>query len=233
MNGSPRPLGPPSDHGSLTERVYKRLAADIIEGRLPPGSQLLETTLAKELGVSRTPVREALRVLISEGLAVATAGGVVVTELTVKAVRELFEAEEMLDGLACRLAAQRGSEEQTAKLEKIMLEEEDAAAHGDCLRLMNADKQLHEHIALMADNQTLLRFTHHVVSLLGRTRPISAHVPGRLMTIARENRQVVDAIKRHDGEEAEKSVREHVRSAERVVISILENVVVPFKGEPF
>lgn len=73
---------------NLTERVYRCLAAEIVEGRLAPGQQLLETALAKELGVSRTPVREALRLLVNEGLAMATPGGVIVTQLTVKDVRD-------------------------------------------------------------------------------------------------------------------------------------------------
>lgn len=217
----------------LTERVYRHLAAEIVEGRLAPGRPLLETALAKELMVSRTPVREALWLLVNEGLAVATSGGVVVTQLTVKEVRDLLQTEEVLDGLACRLAVVRGTDEQMDLLEHIMAQMEEAAKQNDCHKWMEADRQLHEHVAIMADNHPLTRFTGQVNSLLARMRHLSVRQPGRLQEANVENRRVVEAIKLRNGEEAEQAMKEHVRNVERVVVGILENFVVPFKGEPF
>ncbi len=224
-------LSPPG--ASLTEQVYRRLSTDIVEGRLSPGQQLLETALARELSVSRTPVREAIRLLINEGLAMSTPGGVVVTQLTVKDVQDLLQTEGVLDGLACRLAALRGSDEQMAQLEEIMARMESSSEAGDLSGWIEADRQLHDHIALMADNHPLARFTGQVNSLLFRMRHLSVRQPGRLEEANAENRRVVEAIKRRDADQAELAVKEHVRNVERVVIGILENFVVPFKGQHF
>ncbi len=218
---------------SLTERVYRRLAAEIAEGRLPPGQQLLETALGRRLGVSRTPVREALRLLVNEGLATATPGGVEVTQLTVKDVRDLLRTEEVLDGLACRLAAENGTEGDFSRLEEIFARLEAAAGRSDPAGWVEADTELHAHIAQMAGNQVLTRFSEQVNTLLGRMRQMSARLPGRMQQMIAENRRVVDAIERRDGAEAERAVKDHVRTVEQVVVGILEDFVVPFRGDRF
>jgi DNA-binding GntR family transcriptional regulator len=217
----------------LTGRVYRRLAADIAEGRRAPGQQLLETALAKELGVSRTPVREALRLLANEGLVVDTSDGFAVAQLTVKEVQDLLQTEQVLDCLACRLAAERGTEEQRSRLEGIMAEMEAAAARGDMAGWMEGDRHLHQCIADMADNHTLSRFIGQVNSLLARMRHLPVRQSGRLEEANRENRRLVEAIKLRDGALAEQAMEDHVRKVERVVLGILENFVVPFAGERF
>lgn len=225
--------GFPKGKAGLTDRVYRQIAVEIVEGRLPPGRQLLETALAKELGVSRTPVREALRLLVNEGLAMATPEGVTVTELTVKDVQDLLRTEEVLDGLACKLAAGRGTDRQMAQLEQIIVLMEEAVDQGDLLKWMEADRRLHHQIAEMADNQPLSRFSGQVNSLLVRMRHLSVRSPGRLKEANRENRRVVEAIRARDGNLAERAMHDHVRHVERVVVEILQNYVVPFKGDRF
>ncbi len=217
----------------LTDRVHRHLSLEIAEGHLIPGQQLLETALARELGVSRTPVREALRLLVSEGLAMATPEGVAVTDFTVKDVRDLLQTEQVLDGLACRLAVANGTDRQMERLEEIMVQMEIAERDDDISHWRDADRQLHEQIALMADNQPLARFSVQVSTLLGRMRQLSARLPGRPHEANLENRRVVDALKRRDGAEAEQAMQEHVRNVEQAVVGILENFVVPFKGERF
>ncbi len=218
---------------SLSEKVYRRLAADIAEGRLSPGKLLLETALAKELGVSRTPVRDALRLLVNEGLVEDRPEGLVVAHLTVKEVQDLLQTEAALDCLACRLAVQRGTDEQMAALEAIMARMEGAADRDDHEAWMDADRQLHQQIADMADNNSLARFTGQVNTLLARTRHLSVRQPGRLKMSNQENRQVVEAIKARDGELAVQAMEAHLRTVERVILGVLEDFVVPFAGERF
>jgi DNA-binding GntR family transcriptional regulator len=218
---------------SLSEKVYRRLGADIAEGRLAPGRLLLETALAKELGVSRTPVRDALRLLVNEGLVEDKPEGLVVAQLTVKEVQDLLQTEASLDSLACKLAAQRGTAEQMAALEEIMEAMEAAASRVDHDEWMEADRHLHQQIAEMADNNSLARFIGQVNSLLARTRHLSARQSGRLGQANLENRRVVEAIKARDGESAVQAMEAHVRNVERVVLGILEDFVVPFAGERF
>lgn len=218
---------------SLTDQTYHRLAADIIHGRRPPGQQLLETVLAKELGVSRTPVREALRLLVNEGLVSSEHDGLAVSRFTVKDIRDLLETEAALDCLACRLAAIRGTETQLAHLEEITVLMEQAAASEDRERWMDADWQLHQQIAEMADNRALARMSGQINSLLARMRQLSTRQSGRLDEASRENRLVVEAIKSRDGDRADRAMKEHVAKVEKVVLGILEDFVVPIAGERF
>ncbi|HEX2923538.1 MAG TPA: GntR family transcriptional regulator [Chloroflexota bacterium] len=233
LSTATRGSGVDVEGGSLSERVYRRLAADIAEGRLAPGRLLLETALAKELGVSRTPVRDALRLLANEGLVEDKPEGLVVAQLTVKEVQDLLQTEAALDSLACRLAAQRGTAEQMVGLEEIMARMELAAARCDPAGWMEADRQLHQQIAEMADNNSLARFISQVNSLLARTRHLSVRQPGRLGQANQENRRVVEAIKTRDCEAAVQAMEAHVRNVEQTVLGILENFVVPFAGERF
>ena len=217
----------------LVQRVYRHVLADIAEGRLSPGQQLLEKELAKAVGVSRTPVREALRMLITEGLAVETPEGVVITQLSLKDVKDLMKTTQVIDGLAARLAAENGSDEQIAELETLVSRLDAAADENDVPRWMEADKRLHKLIQEMADNYSVSRFAGQLDALLGRIRPLAIRQPGRLHQSKLEHRLVVEAIKARDGDRAEKAMRDHLVSTEMVITEILKNFVVPFKGEYF
>ncbi len=217
----------------LTEIVYKRLEAAILEGCLTPGQQLLETALAKEYGVSRTPVREALKLLVKGGLAEITSSGIFVTALTVKDVRGLLQTSQALQGLASRLAVERGTEEQMVQLEQILSVMEAATAQGYLQQWIAADKNLHTHIALMGDNKSLVRMVRQMESLVGRVRHLAIHLPGRLAQSNLEHRRIVEAIRARNTELAEQTIQEHLRNGERLIVSILQNFVVPFAGERF
>jgi len=187
----------------------------------------METSLARNLGVSRTPVREALRLIVNEGLATSTRGGVVVTQLTIKDVHDLMQTSRVLHGPACRLAVARATEAQMERLEELMRQLE-AAADASDLKLFNqADANLNRYIAEMASNIALIRFLDQVNSLLARIRHLAARHPGRPQQSKLENRRVVDAIRRRDGEEAETAMHEHIQAGQDVVISILENLSSP------
>ena len=215
------------------EQAHRRLVGDIVEGRLAPGQQLLETALAKELGVSRTPVREALLLLVHEGLAVSTPSGLMVTQLTMRDVQDLMQTAQVLNGLACRLAARRGTEQQMQKLEELMVRLERAADQDDIPGWIPTDRQLHKQIQVMADNRSLLRFASQLDAILARIRPLAIKQPGRLHHSMLEHRLVVDAIRMRDADSAERAMRAHLASTESILMGILENFVVPFKGEYF
>lgn len=217
----------------LTEAAYTKLSQAIVEGQLKPGQQLLETALARDLGVSRTPAREAIHLLIRDGMAEAVGGKVVVTRLTVKAVRDLHLVNQVLMKTSCRLAAVRGTAEQMAILEGLTAEMELAAGHHDLFAWKDYDRRFHLQIGYMADNATLTKMVSQMGFQLARVRHLAILQPGRLEQSIAEHRKVVEAIKRRDADLAERAIEDHMKAGEQVVIQILENFVVPFKGNLF
>jgi len=217
----------------LVQQVYRRIVTDIREGHLAPGQQILEKDLARSVGVSRTPVREALRMVTVEGLAVETPEGVMVTQLTLRDVQDLMHTTQALDGLAARLAAEKCTEEQIQELERLAALLDTAADENDVAGWVEADRGMHQLIQHVADNCSLGKFTAQLDALLGRVRPLAIRQPGRLHQSKREHWRVVEAIKSRDGDMAERAMREHIISTERVITEILENFVVPFKGPNF
>jgi len=217
----------------LVQQVYRRIVTDIKEGRLVPGQQILEKDLARAVGVSRTPVREALRIVTVEGLAVETPDGVMVTQLTLRDVRDLMQTTQALNGLAARLAAEKRSEEQMQELERLVGLLDTAADKNDVPGWVEADRGLHQLVQEIADNRSLRKFSVQLDALLGRVRPLAIRQSGRLHQSKGEHRRVVDAIRMGDGDMSERAMRDHLISTERVITEILENFVVPFKGSSF
>jgi DNA-binding GntR family transcriptional regulator len=205
---------------------------DILEGRLAPGQQLVETALASEYGVSRTPIREALQLLVKDGL-VSISGGLRVCELTLKEVRDLLQTTQVLQGLSCRLAVMRGTSVQLENLEAVMVDMERAATSGDEIAWKAADQRLHVHISEMADNPSLSRMVRQMEFLIGRVRHLAIHLPGRMTESNVEHRRVVEAIKSRNADLAERAIRDHLAHVEELLLGILENFVVPFKGDRF
>jgi DNA-binding GntR family transcriptional regulator len=224
----------PSLGGSrLTEVVYMRLSNDIGGGKLKPGQQLLETVLAREMGVSRTPVREAIHLLISDGTAEATEGKVVVKELSLKAVRDLRLINRVLMKTACRLAALNHTEEQMSALEVLMAKMEAVTSERDLDTWKDHDREFHLQIACMADNLPLFRMVRQMGFQLTRVRHLAILQPGRLEQSMDEHRRVIEAIKKRDVELAEGAIEDHMDTGDQITFQILENFVVPFKGDRF
>ena len=239
-HGHPSELGAPNPERrrrrvgvSLTEDTYERLVAAIGERRLTPGQPLQQAALARELGVSRTPVREALQLLARDGLAVPGESGVVVAELTVKDVADVLQASSALQALCCRLAAQRGTSAQMAQLEALMAQMEQAAALADLPNWIAADREMDRLVAAMADNRPLARMWATLETPIARVRHLAIRQPGRLQQSIVEHRRVVDAIAARDPDLAERALREHLDSAQRQLMHVLETFVVPFNGERF
>lgn len=180
-----------------SERAYAALRSDIVEWRLPPGSVLAEVEQSERLGVSRTPVREALARLTAEGLAAAHAGrGVVVTDISLDHVRELFELREALECRAAALAAQRGDREVFGRLHAEL-----TSAAG---LLSAADPSRHEYYDLVGrldaavdaavDNGYLAHALKSLRVHLVRVRRLAKDNPGRLIEAAQEHATIARAI---------------------------------------
>lgn len=157
-----------SDDQSLAHRIYESLQDRIMSGDLPPGVWLRERELAEQMNVSRVPVREALRMLEVDTLVeILPRRGAVVTQLTIKDVRELFDVRQSLEVLAARLAARAATESNTAGLRTALEHARIAQDEGDDTKIAAANANFHEALHAMSDNQLLQSLMRPV---LGRMR---------------------------------------------------------------
>jgi DNA-binding GntR family transcriptional regulator len=204
---------------SLPEFVYGRLRSAIRDQELKPGDRLREVDLAEWLGVSRTPVREALKRLEADGLAqAAPPRGFIVTELTHRRVMELYAMREVLAGVAARFAAEQASPMEIQTLRELV---DQLGTAKDAASAARLNHRLREAITSAAHNQFLTRAANSLndaLELLGTT---TYSLPGRIESGWKEDRKIVEAIARRNGAAAEEAARQHVRNAAKLRVQIL------------
>ncbi len=204
---------------SLPDFVYGKLRSAIRNQELKPGDRLREVELAERLGVSRTPVREALKRLEADGLTqVAPPRGFVVTELTHRRVMELYAMREILAGVAARFAAEQASPMEIQTLQELVTQQGTAKDPVSAARL---NDRLREAITSAAHNEFLTRATNSLndaLELLGAT---TYSMPGRIESGWKENKKIVEAIARRNGTVAEEAARLHVRHAAKLRVQML------------
>jgi DNA-binding GntR family transcriptional regulator len=197
------------------ETAYRQIKSAIQRGRLKPGERLRENELADFVGLSRTPVREALGRLQAEGLVAHDAArGVVVAELDYNMVTELYYMREVLEGTAARLAAQHTSDVELSILDDHCQQYE-ALLHDDAA-LSASNRRFHETLYRCSHNRYLLNVVtllHDALSLLGGT---TLSDPERAAGTLREHRAVVTAIRARDADAAEQAMRAHIRASQKV-----------------
>jgi DNA-binding GntR family transcriptional regulator len=143
-------------HSALTQMVAQTLRERILDGSLPPGERLVEGRLSEELGVSRMPVREGLRLLAAQGLvAIEPRRGASVVSFTTEQVREMVEVRATLEGLNAKLAAKRRDPTQIAMLEAVMVEGASLVDTDDPVKLARLNADFHEALATVAGNSVL------------------------------------------------------------------------------
>ena len=200
------------------EFVYAAVRDDISSGRLRPGDRLRETEIAERMGVSRTPVREALKRLEADGL--VTFGqprGLTVTDLSHGQILDLYAMREVLEGAAARFAAERASPLEVATLKQILERHKAAATPED---VASANRQLHDAIVSAAHNlylQRVMNVLSDALVLLGTT---TYSVPGRIASGWKENAEIVDCIARGDAAAAEKAAQAHIRAAGAIRVAM-------------
>jgi DNA-binding GntR family transcriptional regulator len=198
----------------MADGVTDALREAILDGLLPASSWLREEELAAELKVSRTPVREALRRLTVEGLAVrAPNQGVQVAPMAIEDILAVYAVRENLEGLAARLAAQRAGDELAATLREAQARFEAAGAAGDVDRMLSLNLEFHRIIRQATGNQYLERFLTLVEHAVRRFGGTTFEAPGRRAETMREHGRIVDAIVERRAEDAEKLAMEHMRRA--------------------
>ncbi|MFG3103533.1 GntR family transcriptional regulator [Streptomyces sp. NPDC048182] len=193
-----------------SERVTRQLRDEIVDGARRPGSRLVERDLAEALGVSRLPVREALRTLVSEGLVTPRPRSwAVVREFTASDIADLDEVRSGLETLAFRLAAQRHTRPGLERLRATVDAETAAARAGDAVGARRAAADFHETVISLAANE-LLNELEHV--LRSRLRWLMGQHDD-LLGVAREHEALYRAIAERDVERVQELVLEHLATS--------------------
>ncbi|HOJ46245.1 MAG TPA: GntR family transcriptional regulator [Bacillota bacterium] len=199
----------------LRELVFEAIREAIINGTLRPGERLMEEALAEELGVSRTPVREAIRKLELEKLVIMVPRkGAYVADLTKSDVKEVFEIRRALEGLAAQLAALRATDEQLEKLERYLVRIGEAIDREDIEQTIEIDEMFHDVLYKAAGNDRLEEMINNLREHIQRYRSTSLAHPGRMKQAFVEHRKRVEAIGKRDSKLAKKLAEEHIANAE-------------------
>ncbi|AEE90298.1 Transcriptional regulator, GntR family [Tepidanaerobacter acetatoxydans Re1] len=216
----------------LRDLVFAAMREAILSGKLKPGERLMEVQLAEEMGVSRTPVREAIRKLELEGLVVMVPRkGAYVAGLTLKDVAEVFEIRSSLEGLAAALAADRITDEEVEALDNILKEISEAVGKGDIDKVIKKDGEFHQILFSASRNNRLAQMINNLKEQIDRFRVQSFSNPVRLKSVLSEHKEILDAIKQGNIENAEKLAKEHIYKVEYNVMNILRKQM-DFEEEP-
>lgn len=199
-----------------SERVTRQLRDEILDGLRPPRSRLVERELAAELGVSRIPIRDALRVLVAEGLVTPRPRTwAIVREFTPSDIADLTEVRAALEVLAFRLAAERRTRQGLAQLGGHLDAELAAARAGDAIKARRAAADFHETVTAMAANELLSEIEH---GLRSRLRWLLGQHDD-LMGIAQEHEALYAAIVDRDVRRAEELATKHVASGHAAAVA--------------
>ncbi|MGI5911282.1 MAG: GntR family transcriptional regulator [Syntrophomonadaceae bacterium] len=207
----------------LRELVLETIREAIINGNLKPRERLMEIQLAEELGVSRTPIREALRKLELEGFIVMVPRkGAYVADISIKDIADVFEIRAALEALAAGLAAERITDDELEFLERNLAEKADAIVKHDMSRLVEADTNFHEAIYRASRNERLFTIINNLREQIQRFRAMSLAFPGRMRQSLEEHRLIVEAIQASDIISARQLAQEHIENAENSMIESIK-----------
>ena len=207
----------------LSQKVYQVLKKEIVRGILEPGSSLSENKLAKEMHVSRTPIREAMRKLVAEGLVKTSPNKkMTVSEVSLVDMKEVLLVRGALEGLAASIAAKRISSQEIDKLEKIVTQMSRYLTKENLSSYCEVDDKFHDLILSICGNKWIIQIRDNLGSFIYRFRIKSLSVPGRLKCSLEEHRAIMESLKKHDSEEADRLSQIHM---ENTVVNILKNVV--------
>lgn len=207
----------------LRELVCENIRQAIIDGTFSPGERLMEIQLADEMGVSRTPVREAIRKLELEGFVVMIPRrGTYVADISIKDITEIYEIRISLDVLAAGLAAERITDEELATLNNYMVEISKQVPSMNMEKIVELDTAFHNVLYTASRNERLVSIINNLREQLTGIRGRSMSYPGRLVETMDEHRALVDSIAARDVERAQRAARVHIENAEQTLMRSLE-----------
>ncbi|MBO6209151.1 MAG: GntR family transcriptional regulator [Schwartzia sp.] len=221
-----RKLGPIQldSYQPLREVVCETLRDAVRRGILQPGERLMEIQLAEDLGVSRTPVREAIRKLEMEGYVIMMPRrGTYVADLSIRDINEVFEIRTSLESLASGLAAERIDEDELEKLQRLLVEIGAYIKSGDMESIVRTDTEFHDLLYQASRNTRLVGIISNLREQLTRFRTTSMSFPGRLKATLEEHRKIVEAIAQGDEKAARKAAEHHMEKSEQTLLASMKS----------
>ena len=207
----------------LREVVCESLREAIRRGILKPGERIMEIQLAEELGVSRTPVREAIRKLELEGYVVMMPRrGTYVANMSIRDINEIFEIRTSLESLSNGLAAEHITDEELEHLQRLLVIIGVYIKEGNMEKIVETDIEFHDLMYHAARNQRLVGIISNLRDQLTRFRTLSMSHPGRLEATLEEHKAIVEAIANGDRRSASKAAERHMENSEKTLLQAME-----------
>ena len=206
----------------LRELVCEHIRQAIVDGTFSPGERLMEIQLAEDMGVSRTPVREAIRKLELEGFVVMIPRrGTYVANISIKDINDVYEIRTSLDVLAAGLAAERIEPEELQEMQRLLVEIGKAIEAGKLQDIIALDTEFHDVLYKASRNERLRNIISNLREQITGIRGISMKYPGRLLDTMEEHRVLVECIAARDSEKAQAAARIHLENAEHTMLQYL------------
>lgn len=206
-------------HRPLRELVYEELRSLILTGKIKPGTRMMEIELAEEMGVSRTPIREAIRKLEKEGLVVIEPRkGAYASEVSVKDMEDILEVRANLEGLAAYLAAERMTEAEKKALEEVRLKFQEAVDEGNMADMISSDTKFHHMIVEASRNNHLIHMVEQLQELVLRFRYIYYKDFKRAEDMVPEHKRIFDEISDGNGANARFEAFNHIDKLKDMIL---------------
>ena len=216
-------VGKKNEEQLITDKVYHTLRDSIIAGKLKPRERLNVSRLADELGVSRTPIKIAMDMLALEGLVeVIPHSGAFVSDIYSEDLEEIYLMRSVLEGLAARLAVEHITQEDIAKLEKIVQEYDSVVAANDRKKALRLNADFHISVALACKKHRLINEIKKLYEYCIRYRVLSLSEMTKIEFSHSGHKEILEALKSKDPDRAERAVRQHLSKAPSFIYETLK-----------
>jgi len=209
------------DNNFLVDTAYQMIREAILSNEFKPGSVLSENELSRQIGISRTPTREALKRLEEQNLIdIVPRMGAFVTDLSVEKINEIYQVREALECFAIEFVPKYGDPNELAQFLKDVDKSDSWIRSGDIDKINDLDIHLHEYIARSSHNHLLVKMVDQLLDQIIRLRRMTPNFPGRLEEQREEHLKMVTALKEGKVEEAREQLRNHLRRVSETAIQI-------------
>lgn len=197
----------------LSKKIYRILKSQIIKGVIKPGEKLLENKLAEQMGISRTPVREAIRQLAAEGFVKINPNqGIIVNNISLKDLMEVLQIHSALESLAARLLAPLITEDVIKQLETFNKNMEKWVSEKNVAAFATESDKFHSTILNACGNSRLVQIRKNLSEQIYRFREISLNIPGRLKSALKEHIAITNALKDKNADRASTLSMQHINN---------------------
>lgn len=208
------------NHRPLREIVYEELKMQILTGKIVPGTRMMEVDLAEDMGVSRTPIREAIRKLEKEGLVtIEPRKGAYASQISAEDMLEILEVRQNMEGLAAFFAASRMTQEQLHVLKEVEDAYNRAVEEGSTPDMIRYDSKFHRLIVESSNNKVLIQMVEQLQEMVLRFRYLYYDDFKRAERMPEEHQMIVDAIEKSNSEAARDAADLHVKRLKDVVLT--------------